>query len=345
MMPLVFSLMSGLSVSVIPLLVCDDSSMARKQVLRALPADWPVSVTEAGNGHQAMEAIRRGLGQVVLLDLTMPKMDGYQVLSALRAEGLKAHVIVISGDVQEEAVRRVRELGALAFLKKPFDEHELRQTLRQLGLLMEPDQALLGSRPAANTVISFHDVFRETVNVAIGRAAALIAKVLGVFVQLPVPNVNILEVGELHMALTDASSCKQLTAICQGFIGSGIAGEALLMFHDSEIADIAQLMQRQSADYSDLEMLLDLSSVLIGACLSSIAEQIDVAFSQGHPQVLGQHAAIDELIRVNHKRWKKTLAVEISYSLEGHDIRFDLLLLFTEDSIERLTHKLAYLMN
>ena len=331
--------------SVIPLLVCDDSNMARKQVLRALPADWPVSVTEAGNGREAMEAIRRGLGQVVLLDLTMPEMDGYQVLSALRAEGLKAQVIVISGDIQEEAVRRVHELGALAFLKKPFDENQLRQTLSQLGLLTQPGQASLGSRPAANTVISFHDAFRETVNVAIGRAAALIAQVLGVFVQLPVPNVNILEVGELHMALTDASNSKQLTAICQGFIGSGIAGEALLMFHDSEIADIAQLMQRQSPDYSDLEMLLDLSSVLIGACLSSIAEQIDVVFSQGHPQILGQHAAIDELIRVNSKRWKKTLAVEISYSLEGHDIRFDLLLLFTEDSIERLTHKLAYLMN
>ena len=331
--------------SVIPLLVCDDSNMARKQVLRALPADWPVSVTEAGNGREAMEAIRRGLGQVVLLDLTMPEMDGYQVLSALRAEGLKAQVIVISGDIQDEAVRRVHELGALAFLKKPFDENQLRQTLSQLGLLTKPGQASLGSRPAANTVISFHDAFRETVNVAIGRAAALIAQVLGVFVQLPVPNVNILEVGELHMALTDASNSKQLTAICQGFIGSGIAGEALLMFHDSEIADIAQLMQRQSPDYSDLEMLLDLSSVLIGACLSSIAEQIDVVFSQGHPQILGQHAAIDELIRVNSKRWKKTLAVEISYSLEGHDIRFDLLLLFTEDSIERLTHKLAYLMN
>lgn len=337
--------MSAYLLSVIPLLVCDDSNMVRKQVLRALPADWPVSVTEAGNGREAMDAIRQGLGQVVLLDLTMPEMDGYQVLSALRAEGLKAQVIVISGDIQEEAVRRVRELGALAFLKKPFDENELRQTLSQLGLLTEPGQASLGSRPAANTVISFHDVFRETVNVAIGRAAALIAKVLGVFVQLPVPNVNILEVGELHMALTDASSCKELTAICQGFIGSGIAGEALLMFHDSEIADIAQLMQRQSTDYSDLEMLLDLSSVLIGACLSSIADQIDVVFSQGHPQILGQHAAIDELIRVNRKRWKKTLAVEISYSLEGHDIRFDLLLLFTEDSIERLTHKLAYLMN
>jgi chemotaxis protein CheY-P-specific phosphatase CheC/CheY-like chemotaxis protein len=319
--------------------------MARKQVLRALPADWSVSITEASNGRQAMEAIRKGLGQVVLLDLTMPEMDGYQVLSALRTEGLKAQVIVISGDVQEEAVRRVSELGALAFLKKPFDETELRQTLNRLGLLTQSTQTPQQHRSTNNTAIHFHDAFRETVNVAIGRAAALIAKVLGVFVQLPVPNVNILEVGELHLALADAGSSQQLTAICQGLIGSGIAGEALLMFHDSEVADIAQLMQRQSADYSDLEMVLDLSSVLIGACLSSIAEQIDVVFSQGHPQVLGQHAAIDELIRVNQTRWRKTLAVEISYSLEGHDIRFDLLLLFTEDSIERLTHKLAYLMS
>ncbi len=319
--------------------------MARKQVLRALPADWSVSITEASDGRQGLEAIRQGLGQVVLLDLTMPEMDGYQVLAAMRAEGLTAQVIVISGDVQEEAVRRVRALGALAFLKKPFDESELRHTLGELGLLGAPGQALAAPRQAPSVEISFRDAFRETVNVAIGRAAALIAKVLGVFVQLPVPNVNILEVGELHMALMDAGSCQQLTAICQGFIGSGIAGEALLMFHDSEIADMAELMKRQGPEYSDLEMLLDLSSVLIGACLSSIAEQIDVVFSQGHPQILGQHAAIDELIRVNGQRWKKTLAVEISYSLEGHDIHFDLLLLFTEDSIERLTHKLAYLMN
>lgn len=331
--------------SVTTLTVCDDSTVARKQVLRALPADWPVSITQASNGHQCMDAIRKGLGQVVVLDLNMPEMDGYQVLHALRDEGLKAAVIVISGDVQQEAVRRVRELGALAFLQKPFDQAELRQTLGELGLMSLPGQAAQSHRPATNTNVSFNEVFRETVNVAIGRAAALIAKVLGVFVQLPVPNVNVLEVGELHMALADAGRCKQLTAVCQGFIGGGIAGEALLMFHDSEIADMARLMQHQSSESSDLEMLLDLSSVLIGACLSSIAEQVDVVFSQCHPQILGQHAGIEELIRVNQQRWKKTLAVEISYGLEGHDIRFDLLLLFTEDSIERLTHKLAYLMN
>jgi CheY-like chemotaxis protein/chemotaxis protein CheY-P-specific phosphatase CheC len=329
----------------IPLLICDDSNMARKQLIRALPSDWGVSVTTATNGHEGLEAIRQGLGQVVLLDLTMPDMDGYQALAAIRTENLQAKVIVVSGDVQEEAVRRTLELGALAFLKKPADPQELQQTLERLGLLGQPAQAVAVSPTADHAAISFQDAFRETVNVAMGRAAALLARVLGVFVQLPVPNVNMLEVGELHMALADAQGSDRLTAVCQGYIGGGIAGEALLLFHDSEIADMAQLMKIPDSDYSDMEMLLDLSSILIGACLSGIAEQIDIAFSQGHPQVLGAHSGIEELIRINQQRWKKTLAVEISYSLEGHNIHFDLLMLFTEDSVERLSRKLAYLMS
>lgn len=329
----------------IPLLICDDSNMARKQLLRALPADWGVSVTMATNGREGLEAIRQGLGQVVLLDLTMPEMDGYQVLAAVRAENLQAKIIVVSGDVQTEAIRRVLELGALAFLKKPADPDELKKTLESLGLLGEPQTAVAIAREVPETQTSFQDAFRETINVAMGRAGALLARVLGVFVQLPVPNVSMLEVGELHMALADAQSGDRLTAVCQGYIGCGIAGEALLIFHGSEIADMAKLMQRDSIEYSDMEMLLDLSTILIGACLSGIAEQIDVVFSQGHPQVLGEQGGIEELIRVNKQRWKKTLAVEISYSLEGHNIHFDLLMLFTEDSVERLSKKLAYVMS
>ena len=232
------------------------------------------------------------------------------------------------------------ELGALAFIRKPADPVHLQQTLAGLGVVGSELPAL-GERNAGP--VAFRDAFREVVNVAMGRAAALLAKVLGVFVQLPIPNVNILEVGELHMALADAAQGDKLSAVCQGYIGGGIAGEALLIFHDSEIADMARLMRAD--DYLELEMLLDLSSLLISACLSGIADQIDVVFSQGHPQVLGQHASIDELIRLNRKRWKNTLAVEISYSLEGHDIHFDLLLLFTEDSVELLSRKLVPLMS
>ncbi|MGN5593695.1 response regulator [Stutzerimonas nitrititolerans] len=324
----------------VSLLICDDSSLARKQLLQALPAGWSVEVSQAATGLEALERIRQGGVEVLLLDLTMPELDGYQVLAQLREERLSCKTIVISADVQDEAVRRVLELGALAFIRKPADPIHLHQTLASLGLLNDLP-ALVGRSNGES--IGFRDAFREVVNVAMGRAAALLARVLGVFIQLPIPNVNLLEVGELHMALADAARGETLTAVCQGYIGGGIAGEALLLFHDSEVADMARLMRRQN--YLEMEMLLDLSSLLISACLSGIAEQIEVVFSQGHPQVLGQHASIDELIRLNSERWKKTLAVEFSYSLEGHDIHFDLLLLFTEDSVELLRRKLAYLMD
>ena len=67
--------------------------------------------------------------------------------------------------------------------------------------------------------------------------------------------------------------------------------------------------------------------------------------SSGHPLVLGQHCTIGELIRLNRGRWKRTLAVEISYSLEDHDIKFDLMLLFTEDSVPVLQKKIDFLIN
>ena len=330
----------------VPLLICDDSGMARKQLLRALPQDWAVSVTQATNGQEGLEAIRRSQGQVVLLDLTMPVMDGYQLLEAVRAEGHRSRIIVVSGDVQDEAVRRVMELGALAFLKKPVAPDDLLATLKRLNLLEQVGTHVAAPVRPGEISISFTEAMREIVNVAMGRAAALMARVLDVFVELPVPNVNTLTVGELQMALVDAHANPQMTAICQGFIGSGIAGEALLIYHNCDAADLRRLMLRDLAlEYTDSEMLLDLSSLLVGACLSGIAEQVDVMFAQNHPHRLGSQGPIDELVRRNQPRWKPTLAVEISYALEGHGIHFDLLLLFTEDSVQLLRNKLAYVMN
>ena len=332
--------------SAIPLLICDDSSMARKQLIRSLPANWPFQVSQAENGLAGLEAIRAGRGEVVLLDLTMPELDGFGVLSRMREEGLRADVIVISGDVQDEAVRRALALGARNFLRKPADACELEAALLALGKDFSPAPS---GTPASATAhlpdVGFRDAFREIANIAMGRAAELLARVLGVFIRLPVPNVNILEVGELQMALADAQGNQQVSAICQGYIGGGVAGEALLIFHDSEIGDVARLLNHQPGSYSQLELQLDLAAIVIGACLNGISEQLGIQLSSGHPLVLGQHCTIEELIRLNRPRWKQTLAVEISYGLEDHDIKFDLMLLFTEDSVPVLQKKVAYIIN
>lgn len=119
----------------IPLLICDDSNMARKQVQRSLPADWDVEVTLAANGEEAMEVIRAGKAEILFLDLTMPVMDGYQVLEAIQAEGHKTLTIVISADIQPEARTRVMALKALDFIKKPVDKIKLSEVLHNYGLI------------------------------------------------------------------------------------------------------------------------------------------------------------------------------------------------------------------
>jgi len=118
----------------VPLLVVDDSSFARKQVIRALPKEWDVEVSQAGNGEEAVAQIEQGKGEVVLLDLTMPVMDGFGVLEAIKAKDLPAVVVVISGDIQPEAEARVMKLGALAFIKKPLDPELLRKVLSDFGI-------------------------------------------------------------------------------------------------------------------------------------------------------------------------------------------------------------------
>lgn len=119
----------------IPLLICDDSNMARKQVAKSLPDGWDVDITFATNGREALDAIRSGKGEMVFLDLTMPEVDGYDVLEAIKEHDLKSVVIVISGDIQPMARERVMSLGALDFIKKPVNKDKLFSTLENFGLL------------------------------------------------------------------------------------------------------------------------------------------------------------------------------------------------------------------
>lgn len=119
----------------IPLLICDDSAMARKQVFRSLPEGWAVDVTYAKHGIEGIEAIRAGKGEMVFLDLTMPELDGYGVLQKIKEEGHKCMIIVISADIQPEARTKVMALGAIDFIQKPISTEKLSDVLKKFGLL------------------------------------------------------------------------------------------------------------------------------------------------------------------------------------------------------------------
>ena len=66
------------------IIICDDSSMARKQMARALPENWDVDICYANNGFEGLKAINDTQAEIMFLDLNMPEMDGYEVLQAIR---------------------------------------------------------------------------------------------------------------------------------------------------------------------------------------------------------------------------------------------------------------------
>lgn len=118
----------------LPVLVVDDSTLARKLLIKSLPSDWDLEITQASNGAEALLHYRAGKGAVIFLDLTMPVMDGFQVLEHIREEGLDAFVIVVSADIQEGAVDRVKASGAIGFVAKPVSTERIVPILKGYGL-------------------------------------------------------------------------------------------------------------------------------------------------------------------------------------------------------------------
>nr|WP_136250239.1 response regulator [Ningiella ruwaisensis] len=324
-------------------LICDDSLVARKQVAKCLPQDLESRIHFAKHGEEALDAICENKGDLLLLDLNMPVMDGYETLSHIKQQDLPTKTIVISGDIQPEAKQRVLNLGAIDFIQKPVNADELRSVLEKHQFL-KSDASIKDEPEALDETL--RDCYQEVANVAMGQAGDHLARIMNVFVKLPIPNVNLIEVSELHMMLSDVDAHESTSGVCQGFLGDGISGEALCVLSDSSFSDMAKIMQVKGKidDQMQLELLMDVASILIGTCLRGLANQLDMQFRQGHPVVLGQHQSVQELISANKSAWRKTLAIELSYGLEGFNVQCDLVLLFTEDSMEMMNAKLAHLL-
>ncbi|EJG1727715.1 response regulator [Vibrio parahaemolyticus] len=328
-----------------PVLICDDSALARKQMARSLPATLNPDITFAIHGKNALEELAQKEFKLMFLDLTMPEMDGFETLENMQRLGNKTPVVVVSGDIQPKAKERVFALGAKAFIQKPIAKDELKNALKEL-IEPEPRPLIITPSVIELPILRRRDIYMEVANVSIGRAADALARHFDVFVQLPLPNVNIFEVSELHMALRDLASHDNVSGICQGFCGEGIAGEALVILSDSSVSDLKKLMKvpADSEELEELELLMDISNILVGSFLNGLGEQSEVRFFQSPPVLLGQHISIDSIIESTTGAFKRTMTFEVSYNIEGTSIRCDLLFMFVDESLPLLDNKLAYLM-
>ncbi len=117
------------------ILVVDDSSFSRKMIIRAIPQQIKENseIIEAENGREAIEKYEKLQPDIVFLDLTMPIMDGFEALYHIRSKYPEANVIVVSADIQQQAIKEVMELGAKAFIKKPISQDKMKEIFEQFA--------------------------------------------------------------------------------------------------------------------------------------------------------------------------------------------------------------------
>ena len=114
------------------ILICDDAAFLRMMIKDILTKNGYNVVGEAENGAKAVEKYQELKPDLVLMDITMPEMDGIQALKAIKAADPSATVIMCSAMGQQAMVIESIQSGAKDFIVKPFQQDRVLEAVRKV---------------------------------------------------------------------------------------------------------------------------------------------------------------------------------------------------------------------
>jgi chemotaxis protein CheC len=181
------------------------------------------------------------------------------------------------------------------------------------------------------------EALQEIANIGMGQAGSSIAQVLGEFVVLSIPRILIVPPDEVPTAVAKTVGEGTISAVRQAFYGA-MRGEALVIFGQHRCNDLADLMGYESdLDHAaELELLLDLSNILAGACLGGIAEQLQLNIGFSAPSLMADALPLARLLQDNPVPWTAALLVEVNFRLEKRSFACHLVILMPDEEIKTL---------
>jgi CheY-like chemotaxis protein len=106
------------------ILIVDDSRLIRTMVRKILK-ETGYAVEEAVSGSEGLAKVDAEKPDCIILDILMPGMSGYDVLSELKSKSLGVPIIILTADIQDTSRKKCMDLGAVDFINKPPKDDDL----------------------------------------------------------------------------------------------------------------------------------------------------------------------------------------------------------------------------
>jgi len=177
------------------------------------------------------------------------------------------------------------------------------------------------------------DALSELVNIGMGRAGDALARLFNTFIQLSIPRLEFVEPARVSALITAlVGTAGPVIAVRQAF-SSRIRGEAIAIFPAAGCNALADLVGY--SDVSSDELLLEISNILVGACVGALASQFSLALSFSPPSILAR-APVAELFETGQLPWKRALVAEVNFRVDDHAFCCHLLTFWPDSSIDVL---------
>jgi len=202
---------------------------------------------------------------------------------------------------------------------------------------MKPDKKLFSEEQK--------DILQEIMNIAFGNATADLADVIDVYVELSVPDIELLVAGELPLYITkNLQSYSQVVVINQRFIGD-FRGYGFFVFPNGAGHDLTDIIEDSDIKCCEVtipaaslekEIIMEIGNILIGACVGKISELLKTSVIYSPPQAIYEKSAEFDRLLKSFDPEHTVIAMKTLFRFQQKDIRGFILIITDHESIEWL---------
>lgn len=187
------------------------------------------------------------------------------------------------------------------------------------------------------------DALQEMINISFGQSMASLAELLNVFIELSVPDVQLIASRELVSFLRTASQGQETVCLVQQTFRGSFFGEALLVLPADSSRELVTMLAEDSGfspeleiGTLELEVLLEVGNVVVGACLGKFAELLDTLLSFNPPTVLIERLDSSSFANLAHARGETALSIKTFFQVEERQLTGYLFIFLPEECLSWL---------